>query len=178
MVTANGLNDVGTLTVLGSKRASAELIVNGAAAASGSMTIGAHSEVDVTGSNSFTQVGGSTTVSGSLVAGTIDANGGVLDFKSAITKGDGVGALDIGSAGTLEFDKAVDASHLVEFAAAGGTLALGDPRGFKGEVSGFAFSDAIDLLGQDVTPPRLLRVDYVRRPDREPLQRQEREVSV
>ena len=44
----------------------------------------------------------STTVTGLLVAGTINADGGKLDFKSAITRADGVGALHIGSRGTLD----------------------------------------------------------------------------
>jgi hypothetical protein len=75
----------------------------------------------------------------------------VLDFESAITSGDGVGALNIGSLGTLEFDAAVDASYRVHFGVAGGTLELGDAGDFHGKVSNFAFSDAIDLLGQGIT---------------------------
>ncbi len=151
-VTANGLNDTGTLALLGSGSALAELILNGAAATTGDITVGARSEIDLTGSNSFTQAGGSTTVAGSLVAPTINADGGKLDFKSAITRGDGVGALNIGSPGTLEFDATVDRSHAVKFGSrTGGTLALGDAGAFKGTIEGFAGTDAIDLLGGRIT---------------------------
>ncbi len=151
-MTANGLDDTGTLTLLGSGSALAELIVNGAVATTGDITVGARSEIDVKGSNSFTQAGGSTTVSGSLAAATINANAGKLDFKSAITRGNGVGALDIGSLGTLEFDAAVDRSHAIKFRSkTSGTLALGDAQGFRGTIEGFAGADAIDLLGERVT---------------------------
>jgi uncharacterized repeat protein (TIGR03803 family) len=151
-VTANGLNDTGTLTLLGSGSALAELIVNGAAATTGDITVGARSEIDVMGSNSFTQLGGSTTVSGSLVAAKINANAGKLDFKSRITRADGVGALNIGSLGTLEFDAAVDHSHAIKFRSrTGGTLALSDAGAFKGTIEGFAGADAIDLLGGRIT---------------------------
>ena len=95
---------------------------------------------------------GSTTVTGLLVAGTINADGGKLDFKSAITRADGVGALHIGSLGTLEFDAAVDLPHAVKFMSkASGTLALGDAGAFKGIVEGFAGADAIDLIGERIT---------------------------
>ncbi len=150
-VTAQTLINSGSITLAGSSGNLAELVVNGLAKTTGALTIGAGAELDVTGSHVFAQAGGSTTVTGSLVASAIDANAGMLDFKSALTSGDGGGALNIGSAGTLEFDKAVDATHRVKFAAAGGTLALGDPGGFKGTVSSFAVSDAIDLLGKGIT---------------------------
>ena len=151
-VAANGLNDTGTIALLGSGSALAELVVNGAAATTGAITVGAGAEIDVTGSNSFTQAGGSTTVTGLLVAGTINADGGKLDFKSAIPSGDGVGALNIGSLGTLEFDAAVNHSHAIKFRSkTDGTLALGDARAFKGTIEGFAGTDVIDLLGGRIT---------------------------
>ena len=84
------------------------------------------------------------------MASTINANDGVLDFKSAITSGDGVGALDIGDLGTLEFDAAVDSTHTAAFTAADGTLALGDAGAFSGKIAGFASHDAIDLIGQTI----------------------------
>ena len=150
-VTANALHNSGTIALNGSSSFLAELVVNGAATTDGVVTIGAGAEIDVTGSHAFTQTGGSTTVTGSLLAGTINANGGVLDFQNAITSGDGVGALDIGALGTLEFDAAVDATHSVHFGTAGGTLELGDAGDFHGKVSHFAVSDAIDLLSQGIT---------------------------
>jgi hypothetical protein len=150
-VTAKALSNDGALNLAGSSSFLAELIVNGAATTDGDVTIGADSKIDVTGSNSFTQAGGSTTVTGSLVASTIDANDGVLDFKTAITGGDGVGALKIGDLGTLEFDAAVDSTHTAAFTAADGTLALGDAGAFSGRIAGFTGYDAIDLIGQAIT---------------------------
>ena len=105
----------------------------------------------MTGSNSFTQAAGSTTVTGSLAASTIDANDGLLDFAGAITGGDGVGALNIGDLGTLEFSAAVDNTHTVDFTAADGNLALSAPSAFDGSIKGFAGADDIDLLGQAIT---------------------------
>jgi hypothetical protein len=154
-LTAQGLVNDKTLALAGSSSSLAELIVSGAATTSGEMDIGSGSKLVVTGSNSFTEAGGSTTVEGRLVASTIDADAGKLDFKSAITSGDGVGALDIGTLGahrgTLEFDSSVDSSHTVDFASSAGTLALGDAHAFAGTIQGFAFNEVIDLLHQTVT---------------------------
>ena len=150
-VTADLLDNLGSIALLGNGSTLADLIVNGAATTTGAITIGAGSELDVTGSNSFTQAGGSTTVTGSLVASTIDANDGLLDFASAITSGDGVGALNIGDLGNLEFGAAVDSSHTISFAASDGMLSLGDAGAFSGAIDKFTASDAIDLLGQSIT---------------------------
>jgi hypothetical protein len=150
-LSARGLINDGSIALEGIQ---AKFIVRGEATTSGTIYISKGTLLDVTGANSFTQSGGSTTVEGGrgLEAGTINADNGLLDFKSAITSVDfRVGALNIGATGTLEFDAAVDASHGVDFAAAGGTLALGDAGQFDATVSNFAFSDAIDLLGQGVT---------------------------
>ena len=149
-VTANGLNNAGTLSLVGSAGALAEFVVNGAATTSGSMTIGADSEVDVTGSKIFTQAGGSTTVTGSLVAATIDADYGTLDFASVITSGDGVG-VSISRSGDPRIRRGLDSTHAVDFRAADGTLALGDAGAFGGIIDNFSGSDAIDLLGAGVT---------------------------
>jgi hypothetical protein len=154
-VSATALVNMGTLNLAGNAysegKDTASLVISGAAATTGAITVAADSEIDVTGSNSFTQAGGSTTVTGSLVASTIDADGGLLDFASVITGGDGVGALNVGAWGNLEFGAAVDSSHSVNFAAAGGTLSLGDAAAFAGTIDNFGSSDAIDLLGQAVT---------------------------
>jgi hypothetical protein len=153
-VTAQGLVNDETIALAGSSSSLAELVVNGNATTSGDMDIGLGSKLIVTGSNSFTEAGGLTTVEGRLVASAIDADAGKLDFKSAVTSGDGVGALDIGTlgslAGTLEFDSSVDSSHTVDFASSAGTLALGDAHAFAGTINGFANSNVIDLLGQTV----------------------------
>jgi hypothetical protein len=74
----------------------------------GAVTIGAGAEIDVAGSNSFTQNGGFTTVDGSLAASTINVDDGLLYFAGAITSGDGVGALNIGAIGDLSFGSSVD----------------------------------------------------------------------
>ena len=149
-VTASGLDNTGALNLAGSGSL-AELLVNGAATTTRNIAIGMGSELDVSGSNSFTQAGGATTVTGSLVASTIDANDGTLDFASAITSGDGVGALNIGDLGYLEFAAAVDSTHSVAFTAKNGALALGDAGAFAGSISGFSGSDIIDLLSQPIT---------------------------
>jgi hypothetical protein len=154
-VAAASLDNVGgTISLLGVGSGShAELVVNGAATSSGNIDIGAGAEVDVTGSNSFTQSGfGATTdVTGSLVASTINANGGLIDFHTAVTGGDGVGALNIGAQGTLEFHAAVDKTHSVNFAASSGTLTFTDPRSFAGTIDNFAGNDEIHLLNKAVT---------------------------
>jgi hypothetical protein len=151
-VAANGLNDSGTLALLGSGDAPAELVITGVATTTGAITIGADAEIDLTGSNTFTHAEGSTTVTGSLIAPTIDADGGKLAFKFAITSGDGVGALNIDSLGTLAFDAGVDRSRATMFRSkTGGTLALGDARGFRGTIEGFTGADAIDLIGERIT---------------------------
>ena len=56
-VTASGLDNTGALSLAGSSSL-AELVVNGAATTTGNIAIGTASEIDVTGSNSFTQAGG------------------------------------------------------------------------------------------------------------------------
>ncbi len=153
MVTTEGLTNSGSIALLGHGLGprKAELIIHGDATTSGTIDIGLGAMLRVTVGNSFTQDGGSSTVEGRLLTRSIDVDSGVLDFKSAIFSGELVGALNIGATGRLEFDAAVDATHGVDFAAAGGVLALGDAGQFGGTVSNFAFSDAIDLLGQGVT---------------------------
>ena len=63
----------------------------------------------------------------------------------------GIGTDVIAGKSTLEFDSLVSNSKTVgaqniDFTL-GGTLYLTDPKGFWGEISGFAKNDAIDLLG-------------------------------
>lgn len=150
-VTVASLSNDGAISLLGSSTFVAELLVNGAATTDGSLSIGAGSKLDVTGANSFTQAGGSTTVAGSLVASTIYANQGLLNFEGAITSGDGVGALNIGAQGNLELGASVDSTHVVDFLSGlGGTLLLGEATAFSGKIAGFASHDAIDLLGQAI----------------------------
>jgi hypothetical protein len=150
-LTANALINTGTLTLVGNASHLAEAVSNGNVTNTGTVTIGASTELDITGSHSFTQTAGTTTVAGLLAVNTVNANGGVIDFTSAITAGNGTGALRIGSAGTLEFDAAVDNSHTTTFTASTGTLALGAAGSFAATIAGFGSNDVIDLLGQTVT---------------------------
>jgi hypothetical protein len=149
-ITAASFVNNGSMALTGGS-GSAKLTVNGAATNIGSLTINTNGEVDVTGSNSFTQSAGTTTVNGALVAATINANGGLVDFNEALTSGDGVGTLNVGSTGTLEFAAGVDSSHFASFTGATGTLELGNPGLYHGEIDGFTGNDAIDLINGGVT---------------------------
>ena len=150
-LTATGLANYGSITLQGDTSHLAELLLSGTATNDGALTIGASTELGVTASGSFTQDAGTTTVAGTLAGATINANGGLLDFTSALTAGDGTGALHIGAAGVLEFGSGVDSSHVVTFRASSGTLELGSAASFKGEIAGFSGSDVIDLLGTNAT---------------------------
>jgi hypothetical protein len=130
-VTAKGLNNTGTVTLAGASGATAQLTIAGQATNSGTVSIGAGSTLAVTGAgDAYTQSAGKTTVAGTL-AGTINDNGGLIDFTSALTSGDGTGALNVGAA-VLEFGGAVDSSHQATFTSSMGTLDLGAPLSFAG----------------------------------------------
>jgi hypothetical protein len=150
-VTAAALDNNGTISLFGSSTYLTELISDGATSNTGRLSIGAASELDVTGSNIFLQNAGTTTVAGLLAAAQVDANGGLLDFTSAITGGDGTGPVFIGASGTLEFDAAVDSSHAVEFTAASGTLSLTAPGSFQAVIANFSGNDVIDLVNTQIT---------------------------
>jgi hypothetical protein len=129
----------------------AKMTIAGQAANSGTLTIGAASTLAVTGAaGSYTQRGGTTTVAGTLAA-TVKVDGGLIDFKNALTSGDGTGALSIGTHGNLEFEAAVDSSHHVTFTDITGTLDLGAPMSFAAMINGFSQGDTIDLLNTPVT---------------------------
>jgi hypothetical protein len=69
-------------------------------------------------------------------SGTIEASGAAetLDFKTAIS---GTGKDQISGPSTLEFDAKISDGQTVSFAGSGGELALHDPGGFTGLISGF-----------------------------------------
>jgi hypothetical protein len=150
-VTAAGLSNTGTINLTGHSGAAAELIVNGAASTSGTISIGSNAELDVTGGNAYTQTGGTTTVSGTLAAASINVTGGLLDFTVALSAGSGTGDINIGGTGSVEFGAAVDAGHKVTFTSAVGTLDLAAPNQFAPTVYGFADGDTIDFLHTAVT---------------------------
>jgi hypothetical protein len=150
-VAAKGLKNAGTVTLAGASGATAQLMIAGQATNSGTVSIGAGSTLAVTGAgDAYTQSAGKTTVAGTL-AGTINDNGGLIDFTSALTSGDGTGALNVGALGKLEFNAAVDSSHHVTFTDVTGTLDLGAPGSFAGVINHFGGADTIDLLNTPVT---------------------------
>jgi hypothetical protein len=118
---------------------------------SGSISIGSHAELQVTGGNAFTEIGGTTTVTGTLAAATINVTGGLLDFAVALSPGSSTGDINIGGSGSVEFGAAVDAGHRVTFTSAVGTLELAAPNQFAPTVYGFADGDTIDFLQTAVT---------------------------
>ena len=81
-------------------------------------------------------------------SGTIEVTAATLDFMGAVT---GTGTDTISGASTLEFDAAVSTSATVGSQnigfTGGGTLDLTDPKAFWGEISDFATTDAVELLG-------------------------------
>jgi hypothetical protein len=152
-VTAKGLNNTntGTVTLAGASGVSAQLTIAGQATNSGTVVIGADSKLMVTGAgDSYTQHGGTTTVAGTLAA-SVNDDGGLIDFTSALTSGTGTGALNVGAGGALKFNAPVDNSHKVTFINATGTLDLGAPMSFAAVINGFSPGDTIDLLNTHVT---------------------------
>ena len=85
--------------------------------------------------------------------GTVLVSSGTLDLKRAVSGGTAAtpGTDTISGASTLEFNSTVGSSKAVGSQdigfTGGGTLDLADPKGFWGEISGFAPTDAVDLLG-------------------------------
>jgi hypothetical protein len=85
--------------------------------------------------------------------GTILVSSGTLDFKGAVSGGTAAtpGTDTIAGVSTLEFGSTVGSSTTIGSQdigfTGGGTLDLTDPKAFWGKISGFAPSDAVDLLG-------------------------------
>jgi fibronectin-binding autotransporter adhesin len=85
--------------------------------------------------------------------GTILVSSGTLDLKGAVSGGTAAtpGTDTIAGASTLEFGSAVGTSKTIGSQdvgfTGGGTLDLADPKGFWGDISGFAPTDAVDLRG-------------------------------
>jgi hypothetical protein len=81
---------------------------------------------------------------GSTVAntGTMTATGSVLELTHRVS---GVGALDIGTGGTMDIIRGKDAGQTVDYLGTG-NLALHTPGTFAGHISGFGGADLIDLV--------------------------------
>ena len=75
---AAALNNSGTVTIGGGSANAATLSVTGPATNSGTITIAGGAEINVTGSNSYAQTGGATTVNGTLIASNVTLNGGTI----------------------------------------------------------------------------------------------------
>jgi hypothetical protein len=97
---------------------------------------------------------GTSTITPKVVSnGTILVSSGTLDLKGAVSGGSltAPGTDTISGASKLEFASTVGSRFAVGSQdigfTFGGTLDLADPKGFWGVISGFAPSDAVDLLG-------------------------------
>ena len=81
--------------------------------------------------------------------GTLEVTDGTLDLKAGVY---GTGKDQISGAATLEFDSIVKAGQTASFTGSGGELALHDPAGFAGSISGFdtagaGSNDTIEVAG-------------------------------
>ncbi len=91
----------GNLQLFGSASDAATLTIGGPADNAGTIDIDRFSALDVTGGNAFTQTAGTTTLSGTLSAATIDIEGGVfaVDTKSFTNSSN----LVAGNGGKIDF---------------------------------------------------------------------------
>ncbi len=76
-------------------------------------------------------------------SGIVAARAGALDFSGAVS---GTGSDEVGAGAALEFDQSVGSHQSLDFLSAG-TLDLGDPLGFAGEIENFMKGDTILLAG-------------------------------
>jgi hypothetical protein len=91
---------------------------------------------------------GTVTATTFVNSGTIEASGGTLELKGAVT---GKGTDTISGGSTLEFEARVSNAKTlgdqdIDFIGAG-TLHLLKPAGFYGEISDFGAGDTVKLLG-------------------------------
>jgi hypothetical protein len=149
IVEAAALKNSGSLTLEGSDGLFTELFLKGNATNTGNLTIGA--DTQLVAGHAFQQDAGITTVAGLLTARDVDADGGLIDFQSALTSRNGTGALDIGASGTIEFDDFVANDHTVTFTHSTGIMALTSPGSFDGTIAGFSQCDIIHLIDAEVT---------------------------
>ncbi len=100
--------------------------------------LGSSTSSSITNSGLFEKTGGTGT---SVIAPKFVNTGTIT----------GTGTDTISGASTLEFDSTVSSSKTLGSQnigfTGGGTLDLTDPKGFWGEISGFATTDAVELLG-------------------------------
>ena len=132
--TAATLVDAGLLTLTG------DLAVD---AGTFELQGGTLQALSITVASPATFSGYGTVTSPIAVTGTVEANGGVLDFTNYVT---GTGTFDIATGATLKFDGIVSTGSVVSFTGNNGTLILGQSASFQGKVSGFSASgDLLDL---------------------------------
>jgi hypothetical protein len=142
-LTADGMDNGGTLAIRGSASDVTQVTISGAANNYGNLTIGSHSLVQV--SERFAQFAGSTTVAGSLEASQVVDAGGLIDFESAQSSPAALTVV-ITKAATAEFQQGVASGDRISFKTTTGDLQLRDVSAFSGTISGFTGDDEIDLL--------------------------------
>jgi hypothetical protein len=86
-VTLGGLVNAGSIGISGNASAGnlATLTVSGAAKNAGNVSVGMGSNLDLTGADAYTQAAGTTTVTGTLVAQTVDVTAGTLDGTGSVS---------------------------------------------------------------------------------------------
>jgi hypothetical protein len=147
-VTATGLDNAstGTINVTGNSNSDfqALLTVNGTAVNDGTMNIAASAEVAVAAGDTYDQAGGTTTVAGTLSAGSIVVSGGTLELlDGARTSGD----TTVKAGGTLELYGGAVTSGTI-------TLASGSTEELLSgyTASGFTVSSGVTLeIGSGAT---------------------------
>ncbi len=149
-LSASGLVNTGTVGLYASSSNASTFTVAGAATNEGAMVVGANATFAL-GTHAYVQTAGTTTVAGTLQTPTVNDEGGLIDFTSALAGSDTPTALNIYAAGVIEFAAAVSTAHKVTFEDATGDLELAAASSFSGSIDGFSANDVIDLLGAGVT---------------------------
>jgi len=106
-------------------------------------------------SNSGTiNVVGSSGVYGDFInSGVVDLTSGKLSLTDyyGVQSVSGAGTIIDSNGGSVYVGEAVGSGQTLDFTAATGSLELGNPLAFLGEISGFGGSVVIDLIGQQTT---------------------------
>ena len=152
----NAVNESGGLATIGDASGDKAILYNTAKATydildNSGIGLGASTASHIDNAGLFEKTGGtgaSAIAPAVTNTGTIEVTSGTLDLMRAAI---GTGTNTISGASTLEFDAAVSSSKTVGSQnigfTGGGTLDLTDPQAFWGEISGFATTDVVELLG-------------------------------